>query len=541
METPMIQSPFFYYTPDPQPDQRQHGHWTSYPQQPQFQGSMGYFAMQPSYQYHAGPASAPSGLMYAQPSFQHIIPTPLASPQPIHHRPTILIEKQSPRLHALDTDCGPATPPLSMSGSTVSSPPSSCGMLPTPVNGASPAPENLIGVKQGCESEVFAEILAGGDFTRSSSPPLTPIYVNPTSRSTKAHPSHLLLPSTQPSTLSPCPSPLPTSAISEASFCDPRDLTVSTSTTPILLDSQPIAIHSPVEVEAPIFLHKSLPSESRIVYEALLDTEIETDVINFACNGYKRQRTELAPVSSDDDSFFSEDSFSESEDDHLAAAWLLAPSDLENSFCSELTASDMDSTDQLDYQVDADSEDATPNVKSTQSSGGDAGPDGEDDGQDQGSLSDDGEGGSPAPVNRRGRKQSLTDDPSKTFICRLCNRRFRRQEHLKRHYRSLHTQDKPFKCGECGKQFSRSDNLSQHQRTHGSGSIPLTVLDPTQSDLPMSTMIGGTESDNERMTNLLVEAAERMAAPTSESSSGTEHSDASLSSSRKERKRKRDE
>ena len=28
------------------------------------------------------------------------------------------------------------------------------------------------------------------------------------------------------------------------------------------------------------------------------------------------------------------------------------------------------------------------------------------------------------PVARRGRKQSLTDDPSKTFVCTLCSRRF---------------------------------------------------------------------------------------------------------------------
>lgn len=75
----------------------------------------------------------------------------------------------------------------------------------------------------------------------------------------------------------------------------------------------------------------------------------------------------------------------------------------------------------------------------------------------------------PAPVVRRGRKQSLTDDPSKTFVCHLCTRRFRRQEHLKRHFRSLHTKDKPFSCEDCGKKFSRSDNLSQHARTHGSG------------------------------------------------------------------------
>ncbi|KAI5779545.1 hypothetical protein EDC01DRAFT_621349 [Geopyxis carbonaria] len=80
----------------------------------------------------------------------------------------------------------------------------------------------------------------------------------------------------------------------------------------------------------------------------------------------------------------------------------------------------------------------------------------------------------PAPVVRRGRKQSLTEDPSKTFVCHLCTRRFRRQEHLKRHFRSLHTKDKPFSCSECGKKFSRSDNLSQHARTHGSATIHMS-------------------------------------------------------------------
>ena len=77
----------------------------------------------------------------------------------------------------------------------------------------------------------------------------------------------------------------------------------------------------------------------------------------------------------------------------------------------------------------------------------------------------------PHPGNRRGRKQSLTEDPTKTFVCELCNRRFRRQEHLKRHYRSLHTMEKPFECHECGKKFSRSDNLAQHARTHGAGAV----------------------------------------------------------------------
>lgn len=67
---------------------------------------------------------------------------------------------------------------------------------------------------------------------------------------------------------------------------------------------------------------------------------------------------------------------------------------------------------------------------------------------------------------RRGRKPSLAYDATKQFVCTYCSRRFRRQEHLKRHFRSLHTNEKPFDCELCGKKFSRSDNLAQHIKTH---------------------------------------------------------------------------
>ena len=140
------------------------------------------------------------------------------------------------------------------------------------------------------------------------------------------------------------------------------------------------------------------------------------------------------------------------------------------------------------------------------------------------------------PVSRRGRKQSLTEDPSKTFVCTLCSRRFRRQEHLKRHYRSLHTHEKPFECADCGKKFSRSDNLSQHQRTHGSGAVVMGVLDEADAHPKHE---GYTSSDTDVLANNLFDAA--MAAhnvPTSSSSSD----ESSISSSEKiAKKRKRED
>lgn len=88
---------------------------------------------------------------------------------------------------------------------------------------------------------------------------------------------------------------------------------------------------------------------------------------------------------------------------------------------------------------------------------------------------------SAAPSYRRARKPAVVDDDSKTFTCEHCDRKFRRQEHLKRHFRSLHTREKPFECELCGKTFSRSDNLSQHARVHtkqqplGAPAMPVAV------------------------------------------------------------------
>jgi len=147
-----------------------------------------------------------------------------------------------------------------------------------------------------------------------------------------------------------------------------------------------------------------------------------------------------------------------------------------------------------------------------------------------GSGSDAGTTPQAVPTNRRGRKQSLTEDPSKTFVCDLCNRRFRRQEHLKRHYRSLHTQEKPFECHECGKKFSRSDNLAQHARTHGSGAIVMGVLE--DGEVPSDHPDSGSDGEIRSMGKVLFEVA--VAAPGSDASDSSSDSD---SQSRKKRKR----
>ncbi|KAH7085781.1 hypothetical protein BKA63DRAFT_500489 [Paraphoma chrysanthemicola] len=59
--------------------------------------------------------------------------------------------------------------------------------------------------------------------------------------------------------------------------------------------------------------------------------------------------------------------------------------------------------------------------------------------------------------------QSWRNDNGKK--CRFCDRKFTKEEHLRRHERT-HTGEKPFKCPKCYKRYGRSDVLVRHLQTH---------------------------------------------------------------------------
>ncbi|GLA60317.1 hypothetical protein AtubIFM54640_000766 [Aspergillus tubingensis] len=86
--------------------------------------------------------------------------------------------------------------------------------------------------------------------------------------------------------------------------------------------------------------------------------------------------------------------------------------------------------------------------------------------------------------------------------CTICDRRFKKTEHFKRHERS-HTKEKPYECSVCHKRFSRSDVLSRHARGHNQpaanaavgpdAGIPATPTNQAPAHLP-STMTAGNQN-----------------------------------------------
>lgn len=503
-----------------------------------------------SAQYHQQvPMYAPQPMM-----------TPVASPQPRMQKPTILVQQDSPYLHPLDTDIhAPSTPPLSTSGSVVNSPPSTCDILPTPVHSGFPhlKIDTVEGVKPGCEAHVDTEILSGGEFGAPYSPALTPVFMHAHSNTQAAAHTYgpYLFSATECPSLSPSPAPQSVCE-PEVSFCDPRNLTVASSaaspdaTLPTLCPAADDELLKSGDAFARVQGEQKLSTPADFLalsnlptFEQPFELDAEEDLnqtINFL--GNKRQRTDLVAFHSDEDSFGDLSDL----DDELVSTGLLTPCDTA-SFVDmpEVTQNKrkMRSPDRFDSLSDAtDTSDVyTAADSETQDYEDDESQLQESPSADQASdnalqsSSDDNAASSQPTSARRGRKQSLTEDLSKTFVCDLCNRRFRRQEHLKRHHRSLHTREKPFECQDCGKKFSRSDNLSQHQRTHGTGSTLLAVYDGMDIRRQNEQLL---VPDAHVMARVLYDAAAEVRTSSSESS-GSDRG--SATSEKKNKKRKRDD
>jgi hypothetical protein len=424
-------------------------------------------------------------------------------------------------------------------------------MVPTPT-GAVFFAENIEGVKEGCEGEVKSEILAGENWTRSGSPPLTPVFLHPPSV-TASQASDLLSASSCPS-LSPSPSPIPQSSTSETDFdfCDPRHLFVNSPNSSVpasqldlpvvptlllnnggqeqLFSTQP----TPIKPESQFTATFETLAHGLPFFDNFTDLDAHNDFLtdlsrasadNTQYIGNKRQRLDL--ISFSDEDFLSEDSFEDFDD---AEKFASAAQGSSNNMPSASHASKGKKSRKQNKKSRIEEEAVVTNpgaalvhtaaddtkVEDDDAHHQSATANGDTDENGVGASSSDGAPQTPLPVARRGRKQSLTEDPSKAFKCELCNRRFRRQEHLKRHYRSLHTSEKPFECEDCGKKFSRSDNLAQHQRTHGSGAVVMGVLE--DGEYPSYEKHNDIDNSTGALGAVLFEAAQ--AAASSGSSEG---------------------
>ncbi|KAF9883402.1 hypothetical protein FE257_003525 [Aspergillus nanangensis] len=604
----MAGQPSFAYYPTADSQQRQ-PHFTSHPSemQPYYSQLQQYQHQQQPPQQHCVPEKQP--IYTAQPvmnmhqmattnAFRGAMNmTPIASPQPTHLKPTIVVQQGSPALMPLDTRflsndyySFPSTPPLSTSGGSICSPPSTSGTLQTPLTDGFFTFEKVEGVKEGCEGDVHAEILANADWTRSDSPPMTPVFIHPPSYTASQTSDFLSTNSSCPS-LSPSPSPVSSTYISQSQqslsteqsssdFCDPRQLTVEASiptATPTDLpplptlscdDEEPRVVLSNETVTLPVNENPSPaftgstedPLSALPTFDSFTDLDSEDEFVNHLVDfhpagnalylGGKRQR--LSTYSLDDDEFLSEPGLEDPEEQdltHPAFSFLGGSEDIIQGDASESatemktkkksnsrkslkkTSQSGSDSDAIGKKAQVNSRTSSTETPSTQQTTPQ--PEEPDTPSEMAGGSD--ESSAPVAVNRRGRKQSLTDDPSKTFVCTLCSRRFRRQEHLKRHYRSLHTQDKPFECNECGKKFSRSDNLAQHARTHAGGAGAMGLVDGNGSQTSFE------DRDSNALGAVLYEAANAAATKSTTSESSDSGSEASFVDRRPAKKRKREE
>jgi len=513
----MGQAPFYYYNAE-----SKNQHMGMYPMVPTPPST-------PIYSRPNSSCSQPPTLMSNGPTS---VMTPVASPPNMAHKPAIMLETDF-----CDSGYFPSTPPLSTSGSAVGSP-KSFDVLQTPMNPMFSGMDGFDGIKDVLEP-VEACVL---DWSSCGSPPMTPVYLQ--SNLGKA-PSLNNLNTTSETTscpsLSPSPPPYARSVTSEqdVDFCDPRNLTVSATSNPTLAPEFSLSglgeeskIEHNSNSDAAVAPQSNFGINPALVhglptFEEFSDLESEDDFVNSLVNlgdnttadvGRPRACTGSSVVSLGHGSFIGDEDLTFDETETFQFPALPSPC----SHVSEDTHQDKRQKKNCGKKADrtiapimaaaateSDSpQEQTVNTAASVSS------------ESQASSGSESQSAPlPAPPTRRGRKQSLTEDPSKTFVCDLCNRRFRRQEHLKRHYRSLHTQEKPFECNECGKKFSRSDNLAQHARTHAGGAIALNLIDEADGASFDASMMSATSEDYNAYGKVLFQIASEVPGSSSDLSS----------------------
>lgn len=340
--------------------------------------------------------------------------------------------------------------------------------------------------------------------------------------------------------LSPSPTPYARSVASEhdIDFCDPRNLTVSSvGSTPVLTPEFDLSSlcesvkgepsQTDVAISQSSFDFNSTIPHGLPSFEDLSDLESEDDFSNLVNLGEAtadvsrpRACTGSSVVSLGHGSFIGDEDLS-FEDNNFNFSSLSSPS-------SSIEIASEDHQHKKQKRSNSKKDNHAAPIMNTTATSTESAENQQEFHHDESVISDSAassgsdEPSAPnaVPTNRRGRKQSLTEDPSKTFVCELCNRRFRRQEHLKRHYRSLHTQDKPFECNECGKKFSRSDNLAQHARTHAGGAIVMNLLEEGDvSSFDASMMAGAMSEDYSNYGKVLFQIASEIPGSASDLSS----------------------
>ncbi|PFH56062.1 hypothetical protein XA68_17127 [Ophiocordyceps unilateralis] len=443
----------------------------------------------PVFHFQHDSKAKPSAAMY--PAMRSLMSTAMLSPSPCSPAQTVpsngpcaLTPTSSPQPKALfmlepglnDYQYGmPATPPLSTSSSTLGSP-NNREVLQTPMNPMFSGLDDLSGFKMAFDQVDMMSL----DWTSCGSPPMTPVYLN---QYPPANVLSLSDPSSCPS-LSPSPSSYEyarsIASESDVDFCDPRNLTVSSiapatelkllaigdDATRVSAASVQPAFTFDDLVPAPQGLEDLSDSDSDDGFANLVDIQQRTTSADVsrprACTASSVVSLGHASFIADDEAFpLSIPSPPASSDSPPCDDGHDVKRQRRSTSPAAEPVMDTAANDGQSAHTPQHSDKAASVVSDSNAS----------------SCSEGAPTPAPAPTNRRGRKQSLTEDPSKTFVCDLCNRRFRRQEHLKRHYRSLHTQEKPFECHECGKKFSRSDNLAQHARTHTGGAIVMNLIE----------------------------------------------------------------